>query len=73
MTNERFQVCQQITAILAWFIKLRTNTKLQSFDGQEPVLMWPYLSQFVTHSIDFAHLELFHNAVLRLMAKLKIA
>ena len=25
--------------------------------------MWPYLCQFVTHFPDFAHLEVFHDAL----------
>ena len=31
--------------------------------GREPINMWPYLCRFVTHFPDFAHLEVFHNAL----------
>ena len=31
--------------------------------GKEPVLMWPYLCQFVTQFTDLAHLEVFHDAL----------
>ena len=39
--------------------------------GREPVLVWPYLSQFVTHSTAFAHLEVFHTALLGYMFKIE--
>ena len=29
--------------------------------GKEPINMWPYLSQFVTHLTDFTHLEVFRG------------
>ena len=32
--------------------------------GNEPVQMWPYLSQFETHMTDFAHLNVFNDALL---------
>ena len=31
--------------------------------GQDPVLMWPYLLHFVTHSTDFVYLAVFHDAL----------
>ena len=31
--------------------------------GIEPINMWPYLSQFVTLLTNFAHLEVFHDAL----------
>ena len=33
--------------------KVRTKTKYRRFDGEEPVLIWPCFSHFVTHSTDF--------------------
>ena len=33
--------------------------------------MWPYLCQFVTHSIDFPNLEVFYNALLGYMVKIR--
>ena len=32
--------------------------------GIDPKHVWPYHSQFVAHSIDFAHSEIFHDALL---------
>ena len=39
--------------ILAQFIELKKETKLQSFDWRYPLLIWPYLSLFITHLTDF--------------------
>ena len=69
VANVKFQVCQLITVILAWFIKLYVKTQLQSLDGKEPVLVWPHLSQFVTHLTDFSNLEVIDNALLGYMFK----
>ena len=37
--------------------------KYRGLMGREPINMWPYLCRFVTHFPDFAHLEVFHNAL----------
>ena len=33
----------------------------RSLMGKGLLLMWPYLSPFVTHSTDLAHVEVFHD------------
>ena len=37
------------------------KTKVLRFDGPEPVLMWPYPSQFMLPLTDFRYLEVFHD------------
>ena len=39
--------------------------------GQEPVLLWLYLNQFLRHSTDIAHLEGYHDALFEFESKLK--
>ena len=75
MANERFPVCQRITVILAWFglvHKGKNQDQITEISfGEEPMLMWPYLSQFLTHSTDVAHLEFFVMLFWDIWSKLK--
>ena len=51
-----------IYVILAQFISLSTETKLQKLTGPELVLIWSYLKQFVIPLTNFADSEAFHDA-----------
>ena len=64
MANGRFEVCKRITVVLVGSVhKVMNRDQIQRFVGKEPIHMWPYISQFVTQLNDFAHLEVFHDAV----------